>query len=40
MKVGGPEGFERKYTLVGGTGKHQPMSIGKLLLKLLAASRP
>jgi len=40
MKVEGPEGFERTYTLVGGTGEHQPMAIGKLLLKLLPASRP
>jgi hypothetical protein len=40
MKVEGPEGFERTYTLVGGTGKQEPMSIGKLLLKLLPASRP
>ena len=24
MKVEGPEGFERSYTLVGGTGEHQP----------------
>ena len=40
MKVEGPEGFERTYTLVGGTGEHQPMAIEKLLLQLLPASRP
>ena len=40
MKVEGPERFERSYTLVGGAGAHQPVAIGKLLLKLLPASRP
>ena len=39
MKVEGPEGFERSYTLAGGAGEHQPVAIGKLLLKLLPASR-
>lgn len=40
MKVEGPEGFERSYNLIGSAGEHQPMAIGKLLLKLLPASRP
>jgi len=40
MNVEGPEGFERSYTLVGGAGAHQPVAIGKSLLKLLPASRP
>ena len=40
MKVEGPKGFERSYTLVGGAGEHQPVAIGKLLVKLLPASRP
>jgi hypothetical protein len=35
MKVEGPNGFERSYTLVGIAGEHQPMAIGNLLLKLL-----
>ncbi len=39
MKVEGPEGFERSYTLVGGAGEYQPVAIGKLLVKLLPASR-
>jgi hypothetical protein len=39
MKVEGPEGFERSYTLIGSTGEHQPVAIGRLLLKLLPASR-
>lgn len=40
MKVVGPKGSERSYTLVGGAGEHQPEATGKLLLKLLPASRP
>ena len=39
MKVEGSEGFERSYTLVGRAGEHQPVAIGKLLVKLLPASR-
>jgi len=35
IKVEGPNGFERSFTLVGGAGEHQPMVIGNLLLKLL-----
>ena len=38
MKVAGPKGFERSYTLVG-PGQHQPMAIRNLLLKLLPVSR-
>jgi hypothetical protein len=40
MKVEGPRGFERSYTLVGGAGEHQPVAIGNLLGKLLPASNP
>ena len=40
MKVEGPEGFERSYTLVGSAGEHQPVAIGNLLGKLLPASKP
>jgi hypothetical protein len=32
MKVEGPSGFERSYTLVGSAGEHQPVAIGNLLL--------
>jgi hypothetical protein len=39
MRVEGPEGFERSYTLVGSAGEHQPLAIGNLLLKLLPAGR-
>lgn len=35
MKVEGPNGFERSYTLAGSAGEHQPMVIGNVLLKLL-----
>ncbi len=35
MKVEGPNGFERSYTLVGSEGEHQPITIGNLLQKLL-----
>jgi len=40
MKVEGPEGFERSYSLVGSAGEHQPVAIGNLLGKLLPASKP
>ncbi len=30
MKVEGPNGFERSYTLVGSAGEHQPVAIGNL----------
>jgi len=36
MKVEGPNGFERSYTLVGSAGEHQPMAIGNLLLRLVS----
>ena len=39
MKVEGPNGLERSYTLVGGAGEHQPVAIGNLLLKLLPLKR-
>ena len=35
MKIEGPKGFERSYTLIGSTGQHQPTTIRDLLLKLL-----
>jgi hypothetical protein len=37
MKIEGPNGFERSYTLTGSAGEHQPVVIGNLLLKLLPA---
>ena len=38
MKVEGPQGFERSYTLVGEAGEHQPEVIRNVLIKLLPAS--
>jgi hypothetical protein len=40
MKIWGPNGFERSYTLVGSAGEHQPVVIGNVLLKLLPAKMP
>ena len=36
MKIEGPRGFERKYTLAGNAGEHQPEAIRAVLLKLLS----
>lgn len=35
MKIEGPKGFERRYTLVGSAGQHQPAVIRSVLLRLL-----
>jgi hypothetical protein len=37
MKILGPNGFERSYTLVGIAGEHQPAVISNVLLRLLPA---
>jgi hypothetical protein len=37
MKVLGPNGFERSYTLAGSAGEHQPLVIANVLLKMLPA---
>ena len=37
MKVEGPRGFERSYTLLGSADEHQPQAIASVLLKLLPA---
>jgi hypothetical protein len=37
MKVWGPNGFERSYTLSGNAGEHQPLVIANVLLRLLPA---
>ncbi len=36
MKVEGPRGFERMYTLAGSAGEHQPEVIRSVLLKLIS----
>jgi hypothetical protein len=38
MKVEGPRGFERSYTLVGAAGEHHPEAVRNLLIKLLPPS--
>ena len=38
MKIEGPKGFERSFTLIGGAGQHQPDAIRHPLLKLLPSS--
>jgi len=38
MKVEGPKGFERSYTLLGSANQHQPQVIANVLLKLLPAT--
>jgi len=40
MKILGPNGFERSYTLAGNAGEHQPFMIGNVLLRLLPATMP
>jgi hypothetical protein len=37
MRVEGPKGFERSYTLVGDAGEHEPGAIRHVLRKLLPA---
>jgi hypothetical protein len=37
MKVCGPNGCERTYTLAGTAGEHHPLVIGSVLLRLLPA---
>ena len=37
MKVEGPKGFERRFTLMGSAGHHHPDAIRSVLLKLLPA---
>jgi hypothetical protein len=36
LRIAGPNGFERSYTLIGGAGQHQPDAIRHLLPKLLS----
>ena len=38
LKIEGPKGFERSYTLTGDAGQHQPDAIRELVLKLLPSS--
>ena len=38
MRVGGPNGFERTYTLAGSAGEHEPEGIRRLILQLIPRS--
>jgi len=35
MRIEGPNGFERTYTLAGATGEHEPEAIRRLILRLV-----
>ena len=37
MRVEGPHGFERTYTLAGSAGEHEPEVIRRLILQLMPA---
>ena len=36
LRVEGPNGFERSYTLASDAGEHEPETIRKLILKLVS----
>ncbi len=38
MRVEGPNGFERSYSLAGSAGEHEPEAIRRLILQLIPAS--
>ena len=41
MRVDGPNGFERSYSLASSFGEHEPEAIGELVLKLVSpATQP
>ena len=40
MRVEGPKGYERSYTLIGNAGKQQPEVVGNVLAKLLPPKTP
>jgi hypothetical protein len=35
MKIAGPNGFERSYTLEGSAGEHDPQAIAKLVARMV-----
>lgn len=37
MRIEGPNGFERSYTLAGAAGEHEPEGIRRLILQLVPA---
>jgi len=38
LRVEGPNGFERTYTLAGAAGEHEPEAIGRLIVQLVPSS--
>jgi hypothetical protein len=38
MKIEGPSGFERSYTLADTAGQHEPDAIGRLVLQLVSGA--
>ena len=39
LRVDGPNGFERSYTLSAAAGEHEPAAIRMLVLRLLATAK-
>jgi hypothetical protein len=40
MKIAGPNGFERSYTLEGAAGEHEPNVIGNLVASMVPGRKP
>lgn len=40
MRIEGPNGFERTYTLTSAAGEHQPEAIRRLIIQLVPRSSP
>ena len=40
MRVEGPNGFERSYTLADAAGQHEPEAIRRLILQLIPTGSP
>lgn len=40
MKIAGPNGFERSYTLEGAAGEHEPNIIGNLVARMVPGRKP
>jgi hypothetical protein len=36
MKIAGPNGFERSYTLDGTAGENEPQAVGRIVAKIVA----
>jgi hypothetical protein len=40
MRIAGPNGFERSYTLDGSAGQHEPQTIGRLVARMVPGREP